>query len=144
MHSIRKWLGGQVPHSISKIGVIESDQMDEMKNEKGQKYKSLTTRYSLVAIGKDGKVLFENLEVGKYRVTESKAPEGYQLSKTSIEVEITGNNRSIRLIAENEMKIELPEAGEINYTIIFSTIGIIVMFIAIVIIKFNNKISLQK
>ena len=77
-------------------------------------------------------------------MTESKAPEGYQLSKTSIEVEITGNNRSIRLIAENEMKIELPEAGEINYTIIFSTIGIIVMFIAIVIIKFNNKISLQK
>ena len=56
MHSIRKWLGGQVPHSINKIGVIESDQMDEMKNEKGQKYKSLTTRYSLVAIGKDGTV----------------------------------------------------------------------------------------
>ena len=56
MHSIRKWLGGQVPHSIEKIGVIESDQMDEMKNEKGQKYKSPTTRYSLVAIGKDGTV----------------------------------------------------------------------------------------
>ena len=56
MHSIRKWLGGQVPHNIEKIGVIESDQMDEMKNEKGQKYKNLTTRYSLVAIGKDGTV----------------------------------------------------------------------------------------
>lgn len=56
MHSIRKWLGGQVPHDIEKIGVIESEQMDEMKNEKGQKYKSLTTRYSLVAIGKDGTV----------------------------------------------------------------------------------------
>lgn len=56
MHSIRKWLGGQVPHNIEKIGVIESDQMDEMKNDKGQKYKSLTTRYSLVAIGKDGTV----------------------------------------------------------------------------------------
>ncbi len=56
MHSIRKWLGGQVPHSIEKIGVIEADQMDEMKNEKGQKYKNLTTRYSLVAIGKDGTV----------------------------------------------------------------------------------------
>ena len=27
-----------------------------MKNEKGQKYKSLTTRYSLIAIGKDGTV----------------------------------------------------------------------------------------
>lgn len=56
MHSIRKWLGGQVPHDIEKIGVIEADQMDEMKNEKGQKYKNLTTRYSLVAIGKDGTV----------------------------------------------------------------------------------------
>lgn len=56
MHSIRKWLGGTIPHNIDRIGVIESDQMDEMKNEKGQKYKSLTTRYSLVAIGKDGTV----------------------------------------------------------------------------------------
>lgn len=56
MHSIRKWLGGQVPHSIEKIGVIESYEMNKMKNEKGQKYSNGTTRYSLVAISKDGKI----------------------------------------------------------------------------------------
>ena len=142
---------------IKIVGTIEVTKVDKSDNNKvieGATFKvekldesgNVDNTYEAIELitGKDGKVLFENLEVGKYRVTESKAPEGYQLSKTSIEVEITGNNRSIKLIAENEMKIELPEAGEINYTIIFSTIGIIVMFIAIVIIKFNNKISLQK
>lgn len=56
MHDIRKWLGGKIPPEMQKIGIIESDDMDEMTNEKGEKYKNGTTRYSLVVIGKDGKV----------------------------------------------------------------------------------------
>lgn len=56
MHNIRKWLGGQVPKDIEKIGVIESYQMNKMKNQKGNSYDNNTTRYSLVAISKDGTV----------------------------------------------------------------------------------------
>ena len=56
MHSIRKWLENRVPHNIAKIGVIESYQMNKMKDEKGKSYNNETTRYSLVAISKDGKV----------------------------------------------------------------------------------------
>lgn len=56
MSDIRKWLGGQIPKDIVKIGVIESYQMNKIKDDNGKSYENETTRYSLVAIGKDGTV----------------------------------------------------------------------------------------
>ena len=56
MKSLRQWLGGNVPKNITKIGVIESDQMDEMKDENGKTYQRPSTRYSLVAINKNSEV----------------------------------------------------------------------------------------
>lgn len=56
MHSIRKWLENRVPHNIAKIGVIESYQMNKIKDENGKSYDNETTRYSLIAISKDRKV----------------------------------------------------------------------------------------
>lgn len=56
MHDIRKWLGGKIPQNITKVGVIYSDQMNKMKDENGKSYDRNSTRYSLVAISKDGKV----------------------------------------------------------------------------------------
>lgn len=56
MHDIRKWLGGKIPQNITKVGVIYSDEMNEMKDESGKSYDRNSTRYSLVAISKDGKV----------------------------------------------------------------------------------------
>lgn len=56
MHSIRKWLENRVPYNIAKIGVIESYQMNKIKDENGKSYDNETTRYSLIAISKDGKV----------------------------------------------------------------------------------------
>src|SRR5699024_4205686 len=61
--------------------------------------------------GENGKVKFEGLEVGRYRVTEIKAPDGYELLDSSIEIEITKENRDVRLTAENELKLVLPETG---------------------------------
>lgn len=56
MHDIRKWLGGKIPKNITKIGVIYSDEMNRMKDENGKSYDRNSTRYSLVAISKDGKI----------------------------------------------------------------------------------------
>lgn len=56
MHDIRKWLGGKIPKNITKIGVIYSEQISKMKDENGKSYDRNSTRYSLVAISKDGKV----------------------------------------------------------------------------------------
>ena len=54
MHDVRKWLG--LPQEVQRIGVIESYQMSDLQNENGENYHNSTTRYSLVAIGKDGSV----------------------------------------------------------------------------------------
>ncbi len=56
MHDIRKWLGGKIPKDITKVGVIYSEQMNKMKDENGKSYDRNSTRYSLVAISKDGKI----------------------------------------------------------------------------------------
>ncbi len=56
MHDIRKWLGGKIPKDITKVGVIYSDEMNKMKDENGKSYDRNSTRYSLVAISKDGRV----------------------------------------------------------------------------------------
>ena len=97
----------------------------EKLNEEGNidnsfEAKELTT-------GEDGKVKFEGLEVGRYRVTEIKAPDGYELLDSSIEVDITKENRDVKLTAENELKLVLPETGDINYTSVIIFIGIIIM-----------------
>lgn len=43
--------------SFEKIGIIESDERDNLLNKKGEKSKVNTTRYSFVAIAKDGTVV---------------------------------------------------------------------------------------
>ena len=96
--------------------------------------------YQELTTDKEGKVKFEGLEVGKYRVAETRAPQGYELSKDSIEVEITKENRYITLTAENELKLVLPETGGINNTIIFVIIGFSAMIISLIIAK-SEKIK---
>ena len=95
--------------------------------------------------GEEGKVLFEGLEVGKYRVTETKAPSGYELLKNSIEVEITGENRDIKLTAENELKLILPLTGDTNNTIGVIIIGAIMIGISVILfVKYEGKVLIQK
>ncbi len=48
--------------SFEKIGIIESDERDNLLNHKGEQAKTNTTRYSMVAIAKDGSVVPLNLE----------------------------------------------------------------------------------
>lgn len=56
MHTLRNWIGTNIPKNIEKIGVIYSDDRDEMKDKTGEEYDRRTTTYSLIAIGKDGTV----------------------------------------------------------------------------------------
>lgn len=57
---------GKLPNvegkKFTKIGIIESDQRDNLQNEKGQKEKVNSTRYSFVAIANDGTVVPLDLE----------------------------------------------------------------------------------
>ena len=56
MHDIRKWLSGRVPSDAKELGVIESDNMNTMKDSEGNRMKNNTTRYSLVIINNKGEV----------------------------------------------------------------------------------------
>ena len=56
MHTLRNWIGTNIPKNIEKIGVIDSDDRNQMKDKTGKEYKRNSTRYSLIAISKDGTV----------------------------------------------------------------------------------------
>ena len=47
MKDMKQWLGSNLPNDVVRIGVVESYQMREFGSKN-------TTRYSLVAINKDG------------------------------------------------------------------------------------------
>ena len=82
-----------------------------------------------------GTVEFVDLLVGKYQITETIAPEGYELNTEVTEVEVTKENRELNVTVKNREKLVLPETGEINYTVIISAVGIVVMSIALIILK---------
>lgn len=69
----------------------------------------------------NGKIKFENLDVGKYRLTETKAPEGYNCLTNTIEVEIDDENVNIQKNVGNIKKTVLPVTGStarINFYIV--------------------------
>lgn len=86
----------------------------------------------------EGTVEFTDLLVGKYQITETKAPEGYELNTEVTEVEVTKANSELNVTVKNREKLTLPETGEINYTIMISGIGLAVMLVAVLIRKFKS------
>lgn len=75
-----------------------------------------------------GQIKFENLTYGKYRLTETKAPEGYQLLRKPIEVDVTSENINFNVDIENRKNIILPNTGS-NTKIIVLVAGVLVTFI---------------
>ena len=89
--------------------------------------------------GENGQVEFVDLTVGKYKIVEIKAPEGYELNKSDMEIEITKEQRELSLIATNMLKLEMPETGGINNTILVAIVGIGIMVISTVGLKLRKK-----
>ena len=135
---------------ITKVDAKDNSKLIEgatFKVEKLDEEGNVDSTYNIEeqTTGEEGKVLFEGLEVGKYRVTETKAPSGYELLEKSIEVEITGENRDIKLTAENELKLILPLTGDTNNTIGLIIIGAIIIGISVILlIKYEGKVLIQK
>ena len=137
------------------IEITKVDKEDNSKLIEGATFKvekldnkgNVDSTYSIEeqTTDKEGKVKFQGLEVGKYRVTEIKAPSGYELLKNSIEVEITGENRDIKLTAENELKLILPLTGDTNNTIGLIIIGAIMIGISVILfVKYEGKVLIEK
>ena len=97
-----------------------------------------------VTTGKENEELgvakFENLEDGTYQITETKAPEGYNLLKSPIKVEINRKDNSIKVDGDvfdkisdntitikvaNQAKFQLPATGSWSRLILGFTGAII-------------------
>jgi len=83
----------------------------------------------------EGIVEFTDLAVGKYKITEIKAPEGYELSKNTIEVEITKNAKEQNILVTNKLKLQLPQTGG-KGIYIFLLSGIVLICFLLIFHKF--------
>ena len=118
-----------------KIIITKVDRNDESKVLSGSIFKiqkldndnNIDLSYTATELMTDanGKVEFTDLTIGKYRITETKAPEGYELSEDVIDVEITSENREINVKATDRLKLELPKTG--GNLVMFCTFGVILM-----------------
>ena len=78
-------------------------------------------------VGESGILNFNELLVGKYRITQIEAPEGYKLNEKSYEFEITKDNRNINIDISNELQKEI--FTNVNISIIFCYLKFIWLFI---------------
>ena len=91
-----------------------------------------------------GEITFDNLKYGKYRITEIKAPEGYNLSILPIEIEITEENPDKQEVFTNRSKELLPAAGGsmkefIQVVTIYTEVGALAIMLGILINKKKKK-----
>ena len=56
--------------------------------------------------GDTGIVEFTDLLIGKYQITETKAPEGYELNTEVTKVDVTRENRNLNLTLKNREKLD--------------------------------------
>lgn len=117
MHDMRKWLG--VPQEVAKIGVIESYQMSNLRDENGKSYEENSTRYSLVAIRKDG-----NVEpLSKYMPgLEQRDSSGKDPTRETYQVDNDGNVEKDAVLSEYQfgskiIQIDNKETGRIEVNI---------------------------
>ena len=117
MHDMRKWLG--VPQDVAKIGVIESYQMSNLRDENGKSYEENSTRYSLVAIRKDG-----NVEpLSKYMPgLEQRDSSGNDPTRETYQVDNDGNVEKDAVLSEYQfgskiIQIDNKETGRIEVNI---------------------------
>lgn len=84
--------------------------------------------------GEDGKIKFSDLEVGKYRLTEIKAPDNYNCLSSSVDFEITEENLDITKTVGNIKKSILPGTGSFG-KINFYITGIVSLMILLLVNK---------
>lgn len=65
-----------------------------------------------VITDEQGLAIFSKLDTGKYRISEVKAPDGYNLANEVIEVELTLDNLKQSFTISNKAKTILPIAGD--------------------------------
>lgn len=190
-----KIIGEKINHVLVKRDIYEesatgsyyklkdgSYTVTEPTRETNDLYESTTTKYDLTTkkelkktaesvhasgvVGYDGVIRFDGLAAGEYTITELKAPDGYNLLKTPITVNIVwkapqdngtecewtatanGSDAVIRdgiitLDVVNQAGSELPSTGGIGTTI-FYAVGAILMALSVVLLITKKRMSMKK
>lgn len=151
-------------------------------DETNDQYESTTTKYTKetknevvttsetvkakAVVGDDGVIRFDGLAAGEYTITELKAPDGYNLLKDPIKVNISweapegasteckwsataGESAAvvedgiIKLEVVNKAGSELPSTGGIGTTIFYAVGASLMVFAAVVLIT-KKRMSFQK
>lgn len=119
MKDLKRWLGANIPSEFIKVGVINSDQMDVMKDEKGNSYKNNSTRYSLVIIDKDN-----NIEPLQKYIPNLRQRDSAGNNPTSLEYQVDkdGNVERDAVLSEYEignkiLQIDNKEMGRVEVNI---------------------------
>lgn len=81
-----------------------------------------------------GQFEFKNLQYGTYRLTETKAPEGYNLIKNTTDIEINSDNTEYNGKLSNKQKTILPLTGGFGRNTLIA-VGIFIIIILILIKK---------
>lgn len=119
MKDLKGWLGANIPSEFTKIGVIYSEDVGNMKGENGKSYNGESTRYSLVVIGKDGQV--EPLK--KYLPQlQQRAAAGSNPSESKVQVDAKGKVEQDAVFSEYELgnkiiQIDNKEHGHVEMSI---------------------------
>ena len=90
---------------------------------------------------KDGKIVIDDMPIGKYYLIESEAPEGYVLNTEKQFFEITKDGQIIKSTMTNEKEIEVPNTGinAIDITYVLGGLAILGGIGAIIYEKKKNK-----
>ncbi|MGL5867732.1 SpaA isopeptide-forming pilin-related protein [Clostridium chrysemydis] len=95
-----------------KYGALEiiKYEKDTEKILKGAEFKLTGENFEEVkTTGEDGKIKFENLKVGNYTLTETKAPEGFSILEKEIQIAIAENDlEKVKKISVYNKKTEKP------------------------------------
>lgn len=136
---------------MGNITITKVDEADNTKYVSGAKFKieklkddgTVDTTFTSkeYSTNTSGIVKFENLLVGKYKMTETLAPKGYELLKEPINVEITKDSREINLTLKERNSLVMPLTGGRNWIIVTCILGGSVIFISLVINKRIEKIK---
>ena len=119
MHDLKRWLGANIPPEYTKMAVIESSQMSQMKDENGQSYKNNSTRYSLALVDKDNNIVPLQKYIPNLRQRDAAGSNPMELK---YQVDKDGNVERDAVLSEYEignkiLQIDNKEMGRIEVNI---------------------------
>ncbi len=88
-----------------------------------------------------GKIVFQELEYGRYYLVEKEPPKGYTQLEKKIHFEIKEENELVTITMENAKIIEVPDTASIRYSR-FSYVGMLLLIFGFVFITYGKTLSI--